>query len=216
VASGQPCFALPADFVKGTELYTSGKYAQSLPFLETAVRENPYDPSRHYYLGLCYQALKQNGLARQQLEWVAKNSRDLTIKSYAEKAVASMVAARTSGSGSALVSTSQASSPVASTPVANEASRIKQLGRCKVLMFETSWCHYCHEFAPQFDQAAEKYRSSMDFQHVDAEDSGNQELKQKYGVKSYPRLVYLDGKGNLLYNEGRGDFDERLRQLTGK
>ena len=67
------------------------------------------------------------------------------------------------------------------------------------------------EFAPQFDEAANKYRSLMDFQHIDAEDSGNLELKEKYGIKSYPRLVYLDGKGNLLYNEGRGAFSDRLK-----
>jgi len=41
-------------------------------------------------------------------------------------------------------------------------------------------------------------------------------MKQKYGIKSYPRLVYLDGKGNLLYNEGRGGFADRLKELTGK
>ncbi len=81
-------------------------------------------------------------------------------------------------------------------------------------MFETSWCHYCHEFAPEFDAAANKYRGVMDFQRVDAEE--NTDLKAKYNVRSYPRLVYLDGKGNTLYNEGRGAFSERLTELTGK
>jgi thioredoxin-related protein len=56
----------------------------------------------------------------------------------------------------------------------------------------------------------------MDFQHIDAEDPANFDIKQKYGIKSYPRLVYLDGKGNLLYNEGRGAFADRVKELTGK
>lgn len=198
----------------GIELYNAGKYGQALPVLEAAVRANPYDPATHYYLGLCYQGLKQVSLARQHFQWVAANSRDQTLRAYAEKALGSYVPPKASGSLSVSASTPVASASVA-TATAGEA-RAKQLGRCKVLMFETSWCHYCHEFAPQFDEAASKYGSMMDFQHVDAEDPGNGDMKQKYGIKSYPRLVYLDGKGNVLYNEGRGAFAERLKELTGK
>lgn len=198
----------------GIELYNAGKYGQALPVLEAAVRANPYDPAGHYYLGLCYQGLKQSSLARQHFQWVAANSRDQTLRAYAEKAMGSYVPPKASGSLSTTAAPS-ASSSGAAAATASEA-RAKQLGRCKVLMFETSWCHYCHEFAPQFDEAAGKYGSVMDFQHVDAEDPANGDMKQKYGIKSYPRLVYLDGKGNVLYNEGRGAFDERLKELTGK
>jgi thiol-disulfide isomerase/thioredoxin len=208
------------DLNKGVELYNAGKYSQSLPLLEAAVRTSPYDASGHYYLGLCYQALKQNSLARPHFEWVAKNARDLTLRSYAEKAVGSFIAPRATGSGISSTGgaqpTTQSAQAIQPAAASNSESQSKQLGRCKVLMFETSWCHYCHEFAPQFDEAAEKYRKDMDFQHVDAEDSANLEMKQKYGIKSYPRLVYLDGKGNLLYNEGRGGFTDRLKELTGK
>jgi thiol-disulfide isomerase/thioredoxin len=84
-----------------------------------------------------------------------------------------------------------------------------------VIFFETSWCHYCHEFAPQFDEARRKYQNKMDFQQMDAEHDGAS-LAQRYGVHSYPSLVYLDGSGKLLYNEGRGEFQNRIKELTGQ
>ena len=205
------------DFSKGVELYNAGKYSQSLPLLEAAVKATPYDDSSHYYLGLCYQALKQVTVAKAQFQWVAANSRNATLRSYAAKAIGASGASQTSGS-STTSAAQQAPANQTSQPLATQAgdAKIKQLGRCKVLMFETSWCHYCHEFAPQFDEAAQKYRGFMDFQHVDAEDPSNLDMKQKYSIKSYPRLVYLDGRGNVLYNEGRGDFSDRLHELTGK
>ena len=205
--------AASADFNKGVELYNSGKYSQSLPLLEAAVRANAYDDSSHYYLALCYQALKQTTLAKAHFEWVAANSRNPTLRSYAARATAASGASATATNAS--VSPAQsAKAPAEQLAVQTGEAKAKQLGRCKVLMFETSWCHYCHEFAPQFDDAAQKYRT-VDFQHVDAEDPSNADMKQKYSIKSYPRLVYLDGKGNVLYNEGRGEFSTRLQELTG-
>jgi thiol-disulfide isomerase/thioredoxin len=206
--------ASTSDLSKGVELYNAGKYSQSLPLLEAAVRANPYDDSSHYYLGLCYQSLKQITLAKSHFQWVATNARNATVRSYAAKAMAAYSAPTTASNSNA--SEAQPAKQTSQQMVVQAAdTKIKQLGRCKVLMFETSWCHYCHEFAPQFDEAAQNYRS-VDFQHVDAEDPANLEMKQKYGIKSYPRLVYLDGKGNVLYNEGRGEFSNRLHELTGR
>ena len=39
--------AASADFNLGGELYNSGKYSQSLPLLESAVRASAYDDSSH-------------------------------------------------------------------------------------------------------------------------------------------------------------------------
>ncbi|MBS2008466.1 MAG: hypothetical protein JST01_15575 [Cyanobacteria bacterium SZAS TMP-1] len=208
--------AAPSFYAQGVALYSAGKYGQALPVLEAAAKASPYDSSTHYYLGLCLMALKQSGQARRQFEWVAQNAADPTLKSYASSALAAIPAggaAHASGTGSG--STAPAARPTDfSAPQAVASTQPKKLGRCKVLMFETSWCHYCHEFAPHFDEVANKYRGSMDFQRVDAEqDIG---LKEKYGIHSYPRLVYLDGSGNVLYNEGRGEFDNRIQELTAK
>ncbi|MBP7862913.1 hypothetical protein KA183_14605 [bacterium] len=199
-----PALADSTSRTQGLNLYNQGKYSQALPFLQKFVRESPYDSSGQYYLALCYQAMKQNGLARQHFQWVAGNSKDQKLKSYAANALNSLSAPQGSGTNA----------PVKSQGTSNSGSSSRQLGRCKVIMFETSWCHYCHEFAPEFDAAANKYRGVMDFQRLDAEE--NTDLKAKYNVRSYPRLVYLDGKGNILYNEGRGAFSERLTELSGK
>ncbi len=205
--------AASADLSKGVELYNAGKYSQSLPLLEAAVRANAYDDSSHYYLALCYQALKQSTLAKSHFKWVAANSRNATLRAYAAKATAANGTSQTA-SNADTTQVQPAKQPSEQLAMQTSEAKVKQLGRCKVLMFETSWCHYCHEFAPQFDEAAQKYRT-VDFQHVDAEDPSNADMKQKYGIKSYPRLVYLDGRGNVLYNEGRGEFSNRLQELTG-
>lgn len=195
----------------GVTLYNQGKYSDALPRLQKAVRENPYDGNSHYYLALCYQSLKQNAMARQHFQWVVDGAKDEKLKAYAATALKSLPAARASGTpgGAPLMQPVTSSAPATSSP---QAVR-NDLGRCKVIMFETSWCHYCHEFAPDFDAAANKYRGKMDFERVDAEQ--NADLKERYGVKSYPRLVYLDGKGKVLYNEGRGKFSSRLTELAG-
>ncbi|MBU6451514.1 MAG: hypothetical protein KGS72_07035 [Cyanobacteria bacterium REEB67] len=202
------------DLQQGISLYNSGQFGQALPLLEKAARQSPYDATRHYYLGLCYQAQKQSTLAKAQFQWVAANAPDPTLKSYAAKALNASSQAHTAGSGAS--QSSQAVATVAPTSAVAQSPAVaaKPRGKCKAMMFETSWCHYCHEFAPHFDEVADKNRGKMDFQRLDAEDPSNAGLKEKYNVHSYPRLVYIDGSGNLIANEGRGGFDQRIAELT--
>lgn len=205
-----PCCAASGNLAQGVALYNKGEYRQALPLLEKAVTEHPYDSTSHYYLGLCYQAAKQNGPARQHFQYVVTSSKDAKLRSFAATALGGIPAARSSGSTSAPVAPVQ-NAVAAATP--SEPSAAKTYGRCKVIMFETSWCHYCHEFAPDFDATGNQFRGKMDFQRVDAEQ--DKTLADKYGVHSYPRLVYLDQKGNVIYNEGRGGFHDRVKELTG-
>jgi len=204
-----PSFAGSGSLTQGVALYNKGDYRQALPFLEKAVTENPYDGTSHYYLGLCYQAAKQNGPARQHFQYVLQSSKDAKLRSFASTALNSMPAARASGSGGGAAAPAQPNPAQANVAAAPS----KNYGRCKVIMFETSWCHYCHEFAPDFDSTGNQYRGKMDFQRVDAEQ--DRTLADKYGVHSYPTLVYLDSKGNVLYSEGRGMFHNRVKELTG-
>jgi thiol-disulfide isomerase/thioredoxin len=202
-----PAGAAPSSYAQGVELYSHGKYSQALQVFQSAVKTSPDDASSRYYLALCFLALKQASAAREQFEWVSQNAAEPTLKAYAAKAMKAIPGP----AGAATVATDEDSSGPA-----NNQSQRQKLGRCKVLMFETSWCHYCHEFAPHFDDVAGKNRNTMDFQRLDAEAPSNAGLRQKYNVRSYPRLVYLDGSGNVLYNEGRGPFDVRVQQLAGK
>lgn len=52
----------------------------------------------------------------------------------------------------------------------------------------------------------------MDFERVDGDK--NPELKRKYQVRGFPSLIYLDTYGNMIYNEGRGNFQQRIKELT--
>jgi tetratricopeptide (TPR) repeat protein len=140
-------------------------------------------------------------------------SRTSTVNGVTTFSGASPAAGGSSPASASASATAPAQAPT-QTAAAPDAEKIRKLGRCKVLVFEIASCQYCHEFAPTFDEAANKYRNSMDFEHVNADD--NADLKEKYGIKSYPRLVYLDGRGNVLYNEGRGAFSNRLTELTGR
>jgi thiol-disulfide isomerase/thioredoxin len=198
--------AAPSPYEQGVEKYNAGQYALAASALENAIKASPNNTSSHYYLGLSYLALKRQALARQQFEWVAKNSAEPTIKAYATSAMNALPGPP--------ASTISANAELARPSLQDQQA--KPRGRCKVLMFETSWCHFCHEFAPHFDEVAAKNRNDMDFERLDAEKEPNLILRGKYNIHSFPRLVYLDGSGNVLYNEGRGAFDRRVQELTAR
>ncbi len=200
-----PTLAAPSDYQQGVDLYKVGKFSLAISALETSIKATPNDASSHYYLALCHLALKQQAQARQQFEWVSLNSAEPTLKAYATSAMNALPAP---GDVRGRRYEEELS--------AGEQAPPRKLGRCKVLMFETSWCHYCHAFAPHFDEVAAKNRSVMDFERLDAEKKPNIALREKYKIHSFPRLVYLDGNGNLLYNEGRAAFDQRVHELTTK
>lgn len=201
-----PALAGSAAYNEGVALYNKGDYKQAQAAFERAIAQTPYDGFSHYYLALCYQSKKQYGPARQHLQWVVNNAKDNRLRAHATSALNRCPAAPASGS------TSSSGAPATANAGDAAPAPRKDLGRCKVIMFETSWCHYCHEFAPTFDDAANKYRGKMDFQRVDAEQ--NTSLRDQYGIRSYPTLVYLDGRGKVLYTEGRGAFQRRLQELA--
>lgn len=102
--------------------------------------------------------------------------------------------------------------PPGPPPQAQPPQAPRYLGRCKAILFETTWCKYCKQFDPEFNAASEQFGGLMDFEKVDADK--DKLLADQYGVKGYPTLVYLDGAGNVLYNEGHGQFQERVKELT--
>jgi thioredoxin-related protein len=52
---------------------------------------------------------------------------------------------------------------------------------------------------PTFDEAKTRY-TGITFKRFDAEAPENAAMVQKFSVSAYPTIVFLDGKGNVLYN----------------
>jgi thioredoxin 1 len=204
--------AQATSLTQGIDLYKKGDYRQATAALEKAVVETPYDASAHLYLALCYKELKQDGPARQHFNWVINSSKDNRLRAYANSAMHGMRPARSSSSTPDPGSSGEAGSKSAS---AAPAKPKRNLGRCKVIMFETSWCKVCHQFAPEFDATSDKYRGKMDFQRLDAEQ--HPDMRDRYGVRVYPTLVYLDGHGNVLdKTEGAYGLQRRVQALVAE
>lgn len=67
-----------------------------------------------------------------------------------------------------------------------------------------------------FDATVSKFRD-VEFKKVDCTRSEeNTDLKDKYGVNSFPRLVFVDGGGTVLYNGGAPAEASGLEQLIGQ
>lgn len=196
-------------YAMAVKLFELKDFHSAATRFEKITQEQPKNEKAHYYLGLAYKAQGQLGAAEQQFLWVSENGFDKTCVDYSRKQLLAM-----KKSAASLRQRPNAAQNFGSQPAVAQAPAKKNLGRCRVIFFETSWCHFCHEFAPQFEEARKKYQNKMDFQEVDAEGDGA-ELAQKYDVHSYPRLVYLDGSGKVLFNEGQGEFQARIKALTG-
>ena len=85
-----PAFASNGYLNYGVQLYNKNDYEKARPYLEAAVRQDPYDPMSRYYLALCYQDMKQGVLARTQFKWLADFSSDPKLKEYAKTALSKL------------------------------------------------------------------------------------------------------------------------------
>lgn len=81
----------------GIELYNRGDYREARRILEIVARKSPYDAATRYYLGLVYQALKQNVMARAQFAWVASSARDANLRKSAARALSTFINPKRAG-----------------------------------------------------------------------------------------------------------------------
>jgi thioredoxin-like negative regulator of GroEL len=63
----------------------------------------------------------------------------------------------------------------------------------KLLYFSASWCGPCKSFGPIMDQVAQ---SGIPVQKVNIDVEN--ELTAKYGIRSVPTVIKVDGNGNKL------------------
>ncbi len=70
----------------------------------------------------------------------------------------------------------------------------------KLLKFHTTWCGPCKQLNSMLDEAL-KTRPNIQVTHYDCE--VDEEMKQKYEVKSVPLMFLLDDNDNII-NTQRG------------
>jgi hypothetical protein len=68
-----------------------------------------------------------------------------------------------------------------------------------------------------FDATKNKYRD-IQFTQYDYDDSGSAALKEKYGVRGIPHMVFLDSSGKILYSDSgaprdQGAFENMIQQF---
>lgn len=211
-----PAQAGDATFNTAVKMYTDGKYAQALTQFQVVAQKYPSDPLTRYYMGLCYQHTNQVAQATQMYTWVEQNARSPQLKSQARAGLDSMN--RYSSSRTHPGSSPPPPAPDAKAadgkPADGKAADPKKVAEAKpdpkamkvkkVIQFTSSSSNdqrTIQLFGPHWDAAQEKFKGKVDFQIVDADSGGTgAELMKKYGVSSYPTVVYLDKEGKMLGN----------------
>lgn len=202
LASVLDVWAAPAGFDQAVRSYKTGQYGLALARFQIISQANPADASAHYYMGLCYQCLNQLGFASQQYRWVTTYSSDLAYKSQAQQALQQLgrVNRNYQGHGNP-------------TQVAYGG------GRPKVIEFYTTWCGYCKQFEPEFQNIQSLYRGRVDFDKQDAEDPSNQSMVDRYNVHHFPTFLFFDSAGKFAGQSTGADGNtvvNKLNQLTRK
>ena len=117
-------------FDQAVQKYKLRQYSAALVDFQTVLRANPRDAMTHYYMALCYQAMNQVSLAKQQYEWVA-GSNDTTLRGYASSGLAQLQKFPSSYMGAITPSSPGVGARSGSAPRIN--------GRLKVIEFYTDW-----------------------------------------------------------------------------
>jgi thiol-disulfide isomerase/thioredoxin len=224
-----PTQAVPTQFNQAVANYKARKYLKALQGFQQVAKKYPTDAQTQYYIALCYQGMNQVAQAKQHYAWVAQSSRDARLRGQAQLALSQLdhYAAVRSNSAAAPTAPPAPTGAVDNKPVSPTddldkiraaaaeldkqkaaASKIKLAGKLKVYQFHTTSSPDAIKFAPIWDKVTATYRSKVDFEKLDAEQAQNLELVVKYGVKTYPTIVYTDGAGKVLNKEEGGLMTE--------
>lgn len=209
-------------------LFKAGKYGPALAAFEALDKKQPRKPLTHYYIALCCHNLNQVARATQEYQWVADNSPKGSLKNAALKGVDSVsryksgraaqvaataanteAAAAKAGKEPATATAAAGGKPgdkplPTSKPGDKAAALAAKAGESKVkkvIAFSTSYDRQYLAFEPAFQAAKEKYSGKIAMSTVDPDDESSAALKQKYNVSSFPAMLYIDDKGNLIKSE---------------
>lgn len=190
-------------FNDGVTEFNAKHYSRALALFQNYSKGNPSNVLAHYYTGLCYQYLNQVASASSQYQWVATYSTNPKLKAQAEGGLSELKRYQASRSYQVYSDTNTGGG----TPGTGRAATGFAPGRIKVMEFHTQWCGVCKKFSPVFERVRGSYGSRCDMQSLDAEDSGNQTLVQRYQIGSYPTTVLADSSGKVIH-QFSGAVDE--------
>ncbi|MFO1519729.1 MAG: HEAT repeat domain-containing protein [bacterium] len=79
-----------------------------------------------------------------------------------------------------------------------------QPGQLALVTFSADWCKPCKDYKPVFDKLAKEYGGR--FLMIRAEGvKGSEEDWNKYGVKAYPTVAFIDSRGRVTITSQGGD-----------
>jgi len=87
----------------------------------------------------------------------------------------------------------------------------------KVIKISATWCMPCHAYAKTFEavKADERFKD-IEFEELDAEE--NEELCEKYGVRSIPTTIMLDENGEVLLsfsgNVSKQYLEDKIEEIS--
>ena len=169
--------------------YKAGRLNDALSKFQLLAKVAPNDATVHCYLGMCYQALKQDDKAKAHYQRVLALTKESALLTAAGKGIAAL------------------SAPKSQT--ANVG------GRPSVIDFSAVWCVPCKKFEPIFNRVANDYKGRVDFLHVDVDDPKQKKLVDRYKIQIMPTLVFCNERGIAkLINEGVMDEKSLVKEVN--
>lgn len=77
---------------------------------------------------------------------------------------------------------------------------------CKVIYFYREQDALCTRFDKDFELTQNRLKGRLVFEKLKMDDPAHSAMLKKYGVRSVPYLVYLDGNGELIRTDGTTTF----------
>jgi thiol-disulfide isomerase/thioredoxin len=189
--------AQPSGFTNALRSYNAHQYSAALDQLCAVEKSAPSDASVHYYKGLCYQAMNQMSLAKQEYSWVAAYGAG-SWKTNAQAALQNLQKYPKSYQSSNSSYGARTGGTTAATTASTGAdSGLK--GRLKILEFSAVWCRPCATFAPIWESVSSRMRGpKLSFEHFDIDEPNGQALASKYAISAVPTFIYTDDSGQAL------------------